>query len=104
MSEPTQANIEFVSQLRRALLFGQITRDQLRGTSGENLQGSSYYPASDEFVRNFQRAVGSGQVTNAQILNPSLIENTDTYARANNRFVLECNRAGAAGQLVTTVT
>jgi hypothetical protein len=104
MSEPTQANVEFVSQLRRALLFGQITRAQLRGTSGENLQGSSYYPASDDFVRNFQRAVGSGQVTNAQIANPSLIESVDTYARANNDFVLQCNRAGAAGQLVTTVT
>jgi hypothetical protein len=104
MSEPTQANIEFVSQLRRALLFGQITRNQLRGTSGENLQGSSYYPASDDFVRNFQRAVGSGQVTNAQIANPSLIQSVDTYARANNDFVLQCNRAGAAGQLVTTVT
>jgi len=86
------------------LLFGQITRAQLRGTSGENLQGSSYYPASDDFVRNFQRAVGSGQVTNAQIANPSLIESVDTYARANNDFVLQCNRAGAAGQLVTTVT
>lgn len=104
MSEPTQANVEFVSQLRRALLFGQITRAQLRGTSGENLQGSSYYPASEDFVRNFQRAVGSGQVTNAQIANPSLIESVDTYARANNDFVLQCNRAGAAGQLVTTVT
>ena len=104
MSEPTQANIEFVSQLRRALLFGQITRDQLRGTSGENLQGNSYYPASNEFVRNFQRAVASGQVTNAQIANPSLIESVGTYARANNDFVLECNRAGAAGQLTTTVT
>ena len=104
MSEPTQANVEFVSQLRRALLFGQITRAQLRGTSGENLQGSSYYPASDDFVRNFQRAVRSGQVTNAQIANPSLIESVDTYARANNDFVLQCNRAGAAGQLVTTVT
>jgi hypothetical protein len=104
MSEPTQANVEFVSQLRRALLFGQITRNQLRGTSGENLQGSSYYPASDDFVRNFQRAVGSGQVTNAQIANPSLIQSVDTYARANNDFVLQCNRAGAAGQLVTTVT
>jgi hypothetical protein len=86
------------------LLFGQITRAQLRGTTGENLQGSSYYPASDDFVRNFQRAVGSGQVTNAQIANPSLIESVDTYARANNDFVLQCNRAGAAGQLVTTVT
>jgi hypothetical protein len=86
------------------LLFGQITRAQLRGTSGENLQGSSYYPASEDFVRNFQRAVGSGQVTNAQIANPSLIESVDTYARANNDFVLQCNRAGAAGQLVTTVT
>jgi hypothetical protein len=86
------------------LLFGQITRDQLRGTSGENLQGSSYYPASEDFVRNFQRAVGSGQVTNAQIANPSLIESVDTYARANSDFVLQCNRAGAAGQLVTTVT
>jgi hypothetical protein len=86
------------------LLFGQITRDQLRGTTGENLQGSSYYPASDDFVRNFQRAVASGQVTNAQIANPSLIESVDTYARANNDFVLQCNRAGAAGQLVTTVT
>lgn len=104
MSQPTQANVEFVSQLRRALLFGQITRAQLRGTSGENLQGSSYYPASEDFVRNFQRAVGSGQVTNAQIANPSLIESVDTYARANNDFVLQCNRAGAAGQLVTTVT
>jgi len=104
MSQPTQANVEFVSQLRRALLFGQITRAQLRGTSGENLQGSSYYPASDDFVRNFQRAVGSGQVTNAQIANPSLIGSVDTYARANNDFVLQCNRAGAAGQLVTTVT
>jgi hypothetical protein len=104
MSEPTQANVEFVSQLRRALLFGQITRAQLRGTSGENLQGSSYYPASDDFVRNFQRAVASGQVTNAQIANPSLIQSVDTYARANNDFVLQCNRAGAAGQLVTTVT
>ena len=104
MSEPTRANIEFVSQLRRALLFGQITRNQLRGTSGENLQGSSMYPASAEFVRNFQRAVGSGQVTNAQIANPSLIESVGTYARASNDFVLECNRAGAAGQLVTTVT
>ena len=104
MSEPTQANVEFVSQLRRALLFGQITRDQLRGTSGENLQGSSAYPASDEFVRNFQRAVEIGQVTNAQIANPSLIESVDTYARASNDFVLECSRAGAFGQLVTTVT
>ena len=104
MSEPTQANIEFVSQLRRALLFGQITRDQLRGTAGENLQGSSAYPASAEFVRNFQRAVEIGQVTNAQIANPSLIESVDTYARASNAFVLECNRAGAFGQLVTTVT
>lgn len=104
MSEPTQANIEFVSQLRRALLFGQITRDQLRGTAGENLQGSSMYPASADFILNFQRAVGSGQVTNAQIANPSLIESVDTYARANNDFVLQCNRAGAAGQLVTTVT
>ena len=104
MSEPTQANVEFVSQLRRALQFGQITRDQLRGTTGENLQGSSAYPASDEFVRNFQRAVGSGQVTNAQIADPSLIESVDTYARASNAFVLECNRAGAFGQLVTTVT
>lgn len=104
MSEPTQANIEFVSQLRRALLFGQITRDQLRGTAGENLQGSSAYPASAEFIRNFQRAVEIGQVTNAQIANPSLIESVDTYARASNAFVLECNRAGAFGQLVTTVT
>jgi hypothetical protein len=104
MSEPTQANTEFVSQLRRALLFGQITRDQLRGTTGENLQGSSAYPASDEFIRNFQRAVGNGQVTNAQIADPSLIESVDTYARASNAFVLECNRAGAFGQLVTTVT
>jgi hypothetical protein len=104
MSEPTQANIEFVSQLRRALLFGQITRDQLRGTAGENLQGSSAYPASDEFIRNFQRAVAIGQVTNAQIADPSLIESVDTYARASNAFVLECNRAGAFGQLVTTVT
>ena len=104
MSEPTQANIEFVSQLRRALLFGQITRDQMRGTAGENLQGSSAYPASDEFIRNFQRAVEIGQVTNAQIANPSLIESVDTYARASNAFVLECNRAGAFGQLVTTVT
>ena len=104
MSEPTQANIEFVSQLRRALLVGQITRDQLRGTAGENLQGSSAYPASDEFIRNFQRAVAIGQVTNAQIANPSLIESVDTYARASNAFVLECNRAGAFGQLVTTVT
>jgi hypothetical protein len=77
MSEPTQANIEFVSQLRRALLFGQITRDQLRGTAGENLQGSSAYPASDEFIRNFQRAVAIGQVTNAQIADPSLIESVD---------------------------
>ena len=104
MSEPTQANTEFVSQLRRALLFGQITRDQLRGTTGENLQGSSAYPASAEFVRNFQRAVDIGQVTNAQIANPSLIESVDTYARASNDFVSECNRAGAFGQLVTTVT
>jgi hypothetical protein len=86
------------------LLFGQITRDQLRGTTGENLQGSSAYPASDEFVRNFQRAVENGQVTNAQIADPSLIESVDTYARASNAFVLECNRAGAFGQLVTTVT
>jgi hypothetical protein len=104
MSEPTQANIEFVSQLRRALRFGQITRDQLRGTTGENLQGSSAYPASDEFIRNFQRAVAIGQVTNAQIADPSLIESVDTNARASNAFVLECNRAGAFGQLVTTVT
>jgi hypothetical protein len=104
MSEPTQANIEFVSQLRRALKFGQITRDQLRGTSGENLQGNSAYPASNEFVRNFQRAVDIGQVTNAQILNPSLIGDVGTYAPASRDFVLECNRAGAAGQLVTTVT
>jgi len=86
------------------LLFGQITRDQLRGTAGENLQGSSAYPASDEFIRNFQRAVAIGQVTNAQIADPSLIESVDTYARASNAFVLECNRAGAFGQLVTTVT
>lgn len=104
MSEPTQANIEFVSQLRRALLFGQITRAQLRGTSGENLQGNSMYPASNEFVRNFQRAVDIGQVTNAEILNPGLIGDVGTYARAGSDFVLECNRAGAAGQLVTTVT
>ena len=62
------------------------------------------YPASNEFVRNFQRAVDIGQVTNAQIANPSLIENLGTYARASNDFVLECTRAGAAGQLVTTVT
>jgi hypothetical protein len=86
------------------LIFGQITRAQLRGESGENLQGSSAYPASAEFVRNFQRAVDIGQVTNAQIANPSLIESVDTYARASNDFVLECNRAGAFGQLVTTVT
>jgi hypothetical protein len=85
-------------------LFGQITRDQLRGTSGENLQGNSMYPASNEFVRNFQRAVASGQVTNAQIANPSLIQSVGTYARASSDFVLECNRAGAAGQLATTVT
>lgn len=104
MSQPAQANIEFVSQLRRALLFGQITRNQLKGTSGETLQGSSMYPASADFIRNFQRAVASGQVTNAQIANPSLIENVGTYARASNDFVLECNRAGAADQLSTTVT
>jgi hypothetical protein len=104
MSEPTQANIEFVSQLRRALKFGQITRDQLRGTAGENLQGSSAYPASNEFIRNFQRAIAIGQVTNAQIANPGLIGDVGTYARASNDFVLECNRAGAFGQLVTTVT
>lgn len=104
MSEPTQANIEFVSQLRRALKFGQITRNQLRGTSGETLQGSSMYPASAEFVRNFQRAISIGQVTNAQIADPTLIADVGTYARAGSDFVLECNRAGAAGQLVTTVT
>jgi hypothetical protein len=104
MSQPTQANIEFVSQLRRALKFGQITRAQLRGDSGETLQGSSAYPAQDDFVRNFQRAVGSGQVTNAQIANPSLIGDVGTYTRADNDFVLACNRAGAFGQLVTTVT
>jgi hypothetical protein len=104
MSEPTQANIEFVSQLRRALKFGQITRDQLRGTAGENLQGSSAYPASNEFIRNFQRAIAIGQVTNAQIADPGLIGDVGTYTRADNGFVLECNRAGAFGQLVTTVT
>jgi hypothetical protein len=85
------------------LKFGQITRDQLLGT-GDNLQGNSGYRASDEFVRNFQRAVGSGQVTNAQIANPTLIGDVGTYTRADNSFVLECSRAGAFGQLNTTVT
>ena len=86
------------------LAFFLHTRDQLRGTAGENLQGSSAYPASAEFVRNFQRAVDIGQVTNAQIADPTLIGDVGTYTRADNGFVLECNRAGAFGQLVTTVT
>jgi hypothetical protein len=104
MSQPTLANIEFVSQLRRALKFGQITQSQLLGTSGENLQGSSAYPASNEFVTNFTRAVRSGQITNDQISNPSLIGDVGTYARASNDFVLECNRAGAFGQLISIIT
>ena len=102
--DPYLPNEEFVQNLRRALQFGQVNRDLLKSGTGVNLQGNAAYPASEMFVANFQRAVGTGMVTNAEIANPSLITNIDTYAPADASFVLECNRAGAFGQLATTVT
>jgi hypothetical protein len=102
--DPYLPNEEFVQNLRRALQFGQVNRNLLKSGTGVNLQGNAAYPASTMFVENFQRAIATGTITNAQIANPSLITNIDTYAPADASFVLECNRAGAFGQLATTVT
>lgn len=104
MAEPYLPNEEFVQNLRRALLFGQVNRDLLKSGTGVNLQGNAAYPASEFFVENFKRAVGTGTVSNSEISSPSTIVNVDTYAPADASFVLECNRAGASGQLADIVT
>ena len=102
--DPYLPNEEFVQNLRRALQFGQVNRDLLKSGTGVNLQGNAAYPASAMFVENFQRAIATGTITNAEIADPSLITNIDTYAPADASFILECNRAGAFGQLATTVS
>ena len=101
MSNPYLPNEEFVDSLRRALVFGQVNVNLLASGTGANLRGSAAYPASEFFITNFKRALATGTITNAQISNPSLIDNIGTYAPADQSFVLECNRAGAFGQLTS---
>jgi hypothetical protein len=101
MSNPYLPNEEFVDNLRRALVFGQVNVNLLASGAGANLQGASAYPASEFFIANFKRALATGTITTGQIANPNLIENLGTYAPADSAFVLECNRAGAFGQLTS---
>jgi len=95
---------DFVENLRRALLFGQVNKNLLKSGTGVNLQGNAAYPASTYFVENFQKAISTGTITQAEITTPSTITNVNTYAPADSSFVLECNRAGAFGQLTSSIT
>lgn len=97
-------NEEFTDNLRRALVFGQVNRAMLLNGDSTKLYGNAKYPASDIFILNFRRAIDTGTVTNAQIAAPNTITGLGTYAKADESFVLECNRAGLYDQLDGIVT
>lgn len=103
MAEVLNANLEFIDNLKRALVWNQTNHTALTTGDITKLGAAAYMPASEFFVTNFVRAVETNAVTNAQIVDPTLITDIGTNAPVDQSFVDECTRAGLFGQLAGVV-